>query len=538
MNKSYEYTVIGSGPAAAMAAQTLAEAGKQVLVLDAGIQPGDIADATPADDFLTLRSTDASQYRYFLGEEFEAAGSDEVKPGAQLTPARQYMTALSDEITPVLSDTFRPVESLAYGGLGVGWGLGCYVYSDNELEKAGLPPDEMASAYQTIANRIGITASNGSLKPFVNGKLQNLLPSLPPDNNVEKLLRRASALKPEKTGMHLGLPSMAILTQDFKGRKASSLSDMDFYTDHGHSNWRPWMTFDDLRSSNRLDYRPNQLVTRFIQEEGSVLVSVIDLKTREQHEFRTRFLLLAAGALGNARILLRSDDGISDRLPLLCNPYAYMPCLNIRMPGRRLSRNKTSMAQAMMIYQPADSPDEQVSVALYTYRSLMLQRLAPMVSMAYGDTLKLLNFLHSAFVIAGIHHPDSPTDKKYISLVQNSNTPTGDMLAAHYELNADEEQNLFEREKHIKKALRSMGCIPVKRMDPGYGGSIHYGGTIPFSDLHKPGTQNSDGSINGFPNVFVTDASGFSFLPAKGVTLSIMANAHRITLNALNRSPK
>jgi choline dehydrogenase-like flavoprotein len=70
-------------------------------------------------------------------------------------------------------------------------------------------------------------------------------------------------------------------------------------------------------------------------------------------------------------------------------------------------------------------------------------------------------------------------------------------------------------------------------MDPGYGASIHYAGTLPFDETGKVGTLDRSGKLNGFENVYVADGSGFRYLPAKGITLSLMANAHRTALNCI-----
>jgi hypothetical protein len=39
--------------------------------------------------------------------------------------------------------------------------------------------------------------------------------------------------------------------------------------------------------------------------------------------------------------------------------------------------------------------------------------------------------------------------------------------------------------------------------------------------------------LGGTKNVFVADGSGFKYLPAKGLTLTLMANAHLVALNSL-----
>ena len=535
MEKFYEFAIVGSGPAASMAAQTLMEAGREVLVLDAGVLPDFDQNLIPPKDFLSVRQQEDDQQALFLGHRYETLNIEKIKPAAQLTPPRSYMTKGVDTILPVLSDSFKPVESLAYGGLGVGWGLGCYVYSDAEIEKTGLPLEPMREAYNVVSRRIGITSTSPDLLPYIAQDVENLLKPLLTDNSAEVMLKKAAKSSLNSKGFHFGLPAMAILTEPLEDRAPSSYFDMDFYSDAGYSCWRPWMTFNKLRKYDNLHYIPDQVVLSFENDNDKVIIYCKDLKTNKKSRFAAKKVLLGAGALGNARILLRSDKSI-DRLPLLSNPYVYMPCLHWSMLGKPLQRFKTSMAQAMMIYDEDRTNADLVSLAFYTYRSLLLHRLIPMLPFSHQTTLRMLNYLQSAFMIAGIHHPDVPSETKYLSLAAASNTFTDDILTAHYAPDAFQIKQMFRRERKIRSALRRLGCFPLKRIDPGYGGSIHYGGTIPFSDQGKIGTQLHDGSIFGYEQVKVLDASGFNFLPAKGVTLSIMANAHRVTLNALNAS--
>jgi choline dehydrogenase-like flavoprotein len=85
----------------------------------------------------------------------------------------------------------------------------------------------------------------------------------------------------------------------------------------------------------------------------------------------------------------------------------------------------------------------------------------------------------------------------------------------------------------VRSALRQLGCYPIKRMDPGFGSSIHYAGTVPFSAEERTGTTHPGGRLHGTRNVFIADGSGFNYLPAKGVTFTLMANAHAVALAAL-----
>lgn len=537
LEKTFEYIVIGSGPSGAMAAQTLCEAGAEVAMIDVGQMPSPELSYPPENDFLTLRRNDPSQQQYFIGKSFEAVPDERVKTGAQLTPARKYMIEQVEHWLPLQSDNFFPMESLACGGLGVGWGLGTYVYSDEELQLAGLTSEEMRPAYQTIADRIGISAPNDSFREFVVQHLNHLQPPLKPDNSIQKLIEKYQKKKEyfQQKGFYMGLPAMALLSQNKETRKPTAYRDMDFYDDLGYSAWRPWMTIQKLQTNyQHFNYLNNNLAISFKEVENEVEVHCIDVRTKQKVIWKGKNVLLSAGALGSARIALRSLP--VDSLPLLCNPYTYLTCLHISMLGKPLSNRKTSMAQAMALYIPGNNQKEIVSLAFYTYRSLLLFKLIKETPLNHADGLRIMNRLQSAFVITGIHHPDFHSPFKKLSLQAFSSSPTGDRLCADYQLTEDEKHRIIKHEKKVRSLLRQIDCFPLKRIDPGAGSSIHYAGTLPVSVESKPGTTRGDGLIHGCQKVWIADASSFSFLPAKGITLSLMANAHRVATNALKNN--
>lgn len=533
----FDFIVIGSGPAGVMAAQTLVDSGKQVAMIDVGIQDLQYAHLVPEKNFEEIRKTESKQEEYFLGNQMESLPQEGVKIGAQLSPSRKAMIKDVEQWLPVKSDNFRPMESLGLGGLGSGWGLGAYVYSKAELQKAGLNVEEMEEAYQTVAQRIGISVGDDDATPYLVGKLKNTLPALKMDNSIRQMQKKYQAQKAkfQKDRIVFGAPSMAFLSQDYQGRKATHYLDMDFYSDFGKSAWRAQYVVEELKKQTNFHYIDRQLALRYTEHDSIVQLECIDIDQKSKTIFRCKKLIIATGPLGSARLLMRSDKKV-ERLPLLCNPYTYMPGINLSMLGKPLSRNKTSMAQAMMIYDSNSQHDDMVSVALHTYRSLMLFRLINESPLGLADSRSLFQYLQSSFVIAGIHHPDSYSDEKYLMLKENDFSPTGDHLFASYRLSDKEKILIKKREKKIKKALRRMGVYPIKRMDPGAGSSIHYAGTIPFSKEEKPGTQALNGRIYGTKNVFAADASGFTYLPAMGITLSLMANAHRVAKNLLTHS--
>jgi choline dehydrogenase-like flavoprotein len=72
-----------------------------------------------------------------------------------------------------------------------------------------------------------------------------------------------------------------------------------------------------------------------------------------------------------------------------------------------------------------------------------------------------------------------------------------------------------------------VGCWIASAVRGKNGFSSHYAGTIPYSRDEREFSLAPDGRLHGTRRVYVADSSGFRFLPALGLTWTIMANAHR-----------
>lgn len=533
-----EFIVVGSGNTGAMAAQTLIEGGATVTMLDVGQADTKYSALIPDADFTTIRASDPDQHRYLLGDEFEGIPSTTLEQGAQLTPPRRFVAELVDEYLPLDSDTFHAQESLAYGGLGAAWGAGCCVYSRPELLDVGLDPENMASAYEIVASRIGISGEADDVSNYTAAGLGGLLPSAELDETASRLYQsyRRRRNKLNRRGIYVGRPSLALLTEDRGERKAFAYRDMDYYSDRDKSVYRPWITVDQLKPNPRFRYIDRSFVMRFQEDEDAVNVETINVETGDHLVQRARRLVLAAGTLGTARIVLRSQGDPGQTLPLLCNPYTYVPCLQPRMVGKALSSRKLGLAQLSMFHDPDGTNSDVVMASIYTYRSLMLFRILPQAPINYVDGRILMRYLLPGITIVGIHHPERPGPGQLVRLERYAGSPTGDRLHVEYVLTQAELRRIDERERVIIGALRTLGSWAIKKIQPGMGASIHYGGTLPFASDGRPFSLSGDGRLARTRAVLVADGSGFKYLPAKGLTLSLMANAHVVAAAALQRA--
>lgn len=520
--------IIGSGPSGITAARTLVERGLNVAVVDGGKQNKIYDKITPDKNFVDVRENDNEQHQYFLGNNFEGVSLGLNKVGAQLTPSRKYLIDGVSENLSIKSDSFFPMESLAVGGLGGGWGCGCYCFSEMELKKAHLNVSEMENAYRVISERIGISGNQDDGSAYSDRGLLKLQKPLRAENNIEQLLfaynKNKSALN--KKGIYAGRSVMAVLSEDFEDRKANSYNDMEFWSDHGKSAWRAWMEVERLKRFDNFKHISGLLVKTIIENETGVTLNAIEFTSNNKIQLFAKKIILAAGAIGTARIIMESEKQ-DIRLPILCNNYLYFPFLQWRRLGKGFEKNKSSLSQMVLYYDPNGKNEDVSLAALFSYRSLLLYKMIREVPLNFKYARSIFQYLHPAITLAGIHHPEEKGTEKYLEWKNGE-------MHARYIYNENEIANFNIRESQIVKAMKTMGCTPLKKVKTPAGSSIHYAGSLPFSNDAKKNSLQSNGKLNGYKNTFVADGSGFHFLPAKGITLSLMANAHNVATHLAN----
>jgi hypothetical protein len=523
----YDFIVVGSGPAGVMCSQTLVEAGKNVLMIDAGTST-ESEDPGWTDNFLEVRQHNNHQSALFLGDKMELLDFDSGKEFGQMTPQRRYVVDNVQSILPVDSKEFELLESLATGGLGNAWGLGCFTFSETELSKAKLHPQKIHKAYDVIARRIGISYTPDDIRSYVAQGVTSLQPSIGIDDNAKAILQRyhQRRKKINEQAFYAGVPALALLTRDKDGRKGTDYNNMDFYYNFGSSAYRPSVTIKHLQSFSNFSHQRGIVVSRFDEHKDFVKVSGIDRSTNQMVQARARKIVLACNVFGTARIVLRSTANFGVRVPVLSNPYSIMATLQWSRLGKVPSPQKTSTVQVCMFHDPGGQHSDVPMASLYSYSSLMLFRLLKKSPLNFRDSLRILIYLHPALVIAGIHHPSSSSGARHAYLRQDDTLVITDNDRMNFHTSAIE--------KKFSRVLMQLGCIPFKKIERPQGSSAHYAGTLPFSDQPTPLTLSSQGLLAGTRNVYVADASGFHYLPAKGPTLTIMANAHNVAQNIVH----
>jgi len=184
------------------------------------------------------------------------------------------------------------------------------------------------------------------------------------------------------------------------------------------------------------------------------------------------------------------------------------------------------MVQLSSIYLPGPEPEERMVAQFYSYRSLLLFKLAQSMPLPPSLAMLLSRSIVNSLLIIGINHADEASSRRWLALIQKRDE--SDYIKIHSERTVAERLKLMRREMGLTRRLLSLRLVPLMMMHLPEGASIHYAGTLPFNEESHPLTCDPDGRLHETRCVFTVDGSGWKYLPAKGLTFTLMANARRI----------
>jgi hypothetical protein len=214
-------------------------------------------------------------------------------------------------------------------------------------------------------------------------------------------------------------------------------------------------------------------------------------------------------------------------VPIVCNRHSYIPSIIYSGIGKEINDRCHSLAQLVMVYDPSGDSEHLIISQLYSYRSLMLFKLLNESRLPYREALRIVRLLAPHLLIFTVQHEDEPQTGKYCVLRRRKEGGV-DQLEIVYQPPIEDLRKQRKAENALKKHIVKLGCFPIKIVHPGHGSSIHYGGQFPLSGDDKKLTTELSGRLRGTQSVYIVDGSTLRFLPAKGLTFTLMANANRV----------
>jgi len=519
--------VIGSGPAAVAATHALVAAGRRVTILDAG---------------KTLEADRESVRARMAGQTFEEwaeddvqnmvgrRGSNEETIHTKLSYGSSFATDVDEEQSGIHWERRKGFNfSHARGGLSNIWGSALLPYRQEDIGDWPIGVSDLDEHYRSVMKFVPGT--------FVNDDLESLLPAravnpqeLHPSRQSRYLFERMDASRQalRNNGISYGHSRVAVRS-DGSGRDQPCmycglcLSGCPYRLIYSSSQ-----TLESLLSSDRLRYIPGSVVERIEKNGSGLRVLGHHASDNSRFSYEAGRVMLAAGVLPTAKIALESLGVYDSPVRLLDSQYFIIPMMQLRKAGSIGQERLHTLSQAFVeIDDPAISR-HLIHTQIYGY-SRFLQSELEKTFLKWPLKIGRFNeeFLGRLIIAQGFLHS---LDSGALELV----------LKRHPEgrgyLNVSHRPRLATKAKALAVALKflwnsaSIGAVPlipgIKIPRPGSG--YHSGGTFPMRKTPSPLETDILGCFNEFDRLHLIDASIFPSIPATSITLSVMANAHRI----------
>lgn len=501
--------ILGSGPSGVAAAKALTARGRDVLVLDAGLEMD--ASAKALRDRMGAAEPDAwsDEDREAIGAVRRSEKSDSIQPFGS-----DFLFRLPEEMAeygdPQSVHALRP--SFAKGGLSNGWGASVLPYHERDFDGWPITLDDLRPHYQAIAQMIGMSGQKDGLASLYSGIGMDDAQPLPASRQARELLARMDRKKQAlgQLGVHYGASRQAIAP----GCRACA---MCLYGCPYRLIFNAGYEIERMAADDILRYQGSAIATGFSEHATGVTVH------SNQGEFQAERLFVATGVLPTARLVLSSLGLDAHEVTILDSQHFYLPMLHSWSAGDPAVQPRHTLAQAFWEINDPAVEDHVVHAQLYTYNDTyapdMRQRFGPFA----GIAKPLIEAMSRRLIVAQpfLHSDVSPAIGARLD---------GGKLA-YRRIDNDRTAAAMDRVKNrLAQVARMAGMLPLTPlMRPGsLGSSFHCGGSFPMRDT--PGTGETDmlGRPAGLKHTHIVDASIFPTVPAPTITFSVMANAHRI----------
>lgn len=522
--------IAGSGPSGVHFAQTVLEAGREVVLVDVGRQ-GPAAEL-PGSSLNGLKETLSDPVRYFLGNGYESL----ILPGADgeyygFPPNKSHVFETHRRFSYRLNG-FSPLVSFAAGGLAEAWTGGSYPFNDQELADFPFSYKDLEPYYTEAARRIGVTGEHDDLAAFLpfHGELQ---PPLRLDEHSAQLLGKYQGRREKlnrEMGFFMGRSRSAVLSRPLNGRMPCDYSGRCLWGCPSQSLYTPSVTLRECQRHPGFRYLKGLYADHFRFTAGGKIRSLVAYaEDGSENEIPAGKLVLAAGALSSARIFLESirrDSGQRVRLKgLMDNRQVLMPFLNFGMLGRAFN-DRTFQYHQLAIGMPA--PAGYVHGLVTTLKTALIHPVVQNLPFDLGMAASVFRNIHAALGLVNINFADFRRDGNYVEL-------DGDNLSICYQPDPAEPARIAAAEKKFRSFLLACGCAAPKSMSHmrPMGASVHYAGMIPMAPRPEPLCCSPSCQSSDFDNLLFADGITFPALPAKNLTFTLMANAIRVARQML-----
>jgi choline dehydrogenase-like flavoprotein len=523
--------VIGSGPAGVACSSALLDAGEKVTMLDAGLEL-EGARRRQLSDLGSRPSTSwEPEALSFLRD-----GVEVTRDGIPAKLAYGSDFAYRDPIgQPMTLDGAHGKPSFARGGLSNVWGASVLPYRAEEMSDWPITGADLAPHYRAALSMMPFSGRHDRLEehfPLFRDDPGNLGASSQAEALLRDLDRNAARLSDH--GVLFGASRLAVQAEGADGKPGCVHCGKCIYGCPYEFIYNSAHTLEKLRGNVAFTYCPGVVVEKLVETGSQVEVTGRSIDGGEAFLQAADKVFVACGVLSTARLMLASLDAYDQPVLALDNCYFLMPLLRYRgQPGAIHERLHTLAQVFIEVADPAIG-QHGAHLQVYTYNELYQEELARMMGRLRGALPMIKGAaLGRLLLIQGYLHSDLSAGIRIV--LKRGSGGASPSLDLQGEPNPRTRPALTALGRRLWAERGSMKAVAMSRMLrvglPGRG--FHTGGTFPMRANPGPFEVDTLGRPHGFTRVHIVDSSVFPSLPATTITLSVMANAHRIGTEAV-----
>ena len=426
--------------------------------------------------------------------------------------------------------------SLAKGGLSTVWGAAMMPYRDGDLNEWPFKLAALAPHYPPVLELTGLSACHDQLEelfPLYTSNFTDLRPSRQSQQLVDTLERHRQALAAR--GIHFGRSRLAVRGNLPPAEGGCAYCRLCMYGCPYGYIYSSADTVAQWQNHPGFSYQSGAIVTSVRESAEGVEISGYERRTRAPLTWRCGRAFLAAGAIATTGILLRSLAAYDQTVWLKDSQYFLLPLLLFRKVRGANREWLHALSQAFIEIVDPQGPNPSSHIQIYSNNDLISQAVAS----AFGPLQRPLGFLVSDLherMLVGQGYLHSQHSSRIAVCLKKDPASGKERLELRAELNPATRGRVRKLAYLLCKHARHIGAMPLPVMlkiaEPGRG--FHSGGSFPMSAAPRGFQTDLLGRLPGWQRVHAVDATVFPSIPATTITLSAMANAHRIGWESVN----
>ena len=524
------FCVVGSGPAGVSASKALLDSGRKVTMIDVG------KDFTP----LKSRILDSQETQFS-----QTINSDQ-KNILYARETAETNTLLNEKLCFGSNHAYDPLifrekdggrsiylnQSCAIGGLGNVWGGAALPFRPQSFSNWPINLGDLEQHYREVLRLTGLAATRDDLEEDYPLYAKSDQP-LDISNQVNALLQklRTNRMLLNASGIQFGRSRIAMQNKDLNNKNC-------IYCGECMNGCPKQLIFNsrtavkEFSKNPKFKYISNVILEKFEEKSGYVKLFIRDTDTQLKSHLDVTRVFIACGAINTTNICIESFGWHGTSFALKDSQYFYFPVFQRKLDllNSRKEIAHTLCEMFLELDLPVGGKIQRSHLQVYRFsdpfRSIalsknMLLKLLPTKIRDYlfDRTLAIQGYLPSDI---------SPT----LNFQLSRNGKRSFFLS--------NEQYAKETVETIRRLLNGycskLNFLPIFKFVVGLGApgsGSHFGGSLPMRT--KPSRFESD--LFGRPNkclrVHCIDASVLPSIESETITLTVMANAHRIASQQL-----